>query len=145
METPDAEMQDLSRATYVKSPFDKPIGIDFKSFEMDAGQSTKKKDLEIINETMEQHTTLIGVVQRRIQSIKVILNWWNKGNITSAINALSMMNDTSIVMDVLNSTFADNQKIDQLNYDNLIQILPHTTSLVNSKYETHIIAGLKTC
>lgn len=57
----DTEMQDLSRATYVKSPFDKPIGIDFKSFDVDSG-STKKKDLEIINETMEQHSTLIGVV-----------------------------------------------------------------------------------
>ena len=41
-------------------------------------------------------------------SIKVILNWWNKGNVTSALNALSMMNDTSIVMDVLNNTFAEN-------------------------------------
>jgi hypothetical protein len=41
-------------------------------------------------------------------SIKVILNWWNKGNITSAINALNMMNDQSVVMDVLNNTFGDN-------------------------------------
>lgn len=51
---------------------------------------------------------LIGVVNRRIQSIKVIQNWWTKGNLTSAINALNMMNDTSIVMDVINNTFAEN-------------------------------------
>ena len=57
---------------------------------------------------MESHSTLVGVIQRRMSSIKVILNWWNKGNITSALNALSMMNDTSIVMDVLNNTFAEN-------------------------------------
>ena len=68
---------------------------------------------------MEQHSTLVGVVQRRISSIKMILNWWNKGNITSALNALSMMNDTSIVMDVLNNTFAENQKIDSLNYESI--------------------------
>ena len=30
-----------------------------------------------------------------------------------------------------------------LNYENIAAILPHTTSLVNSKYETHILAGLK--
>ena len=28
-------MQDLSRATYVKSPYDKPIGIDMNSFDVD--------------------------------------------------------------------------------------------------------------
>jgi len=78
-----------------------------------------------------------------MSSIKVILNWWNKGNVTSAINALNMMNDMSVVMDVLNNTFAENQRIDMLNYDNIAQILPHATGLVNSKYETHILAGLK--
>ncbi len=55
-----------------------------------------------------------------------------------------MMNDTSIVMDLLNYTFAENQKIDTLNYENIAQILPHATSLVNSKYETHVLAGIKT-
>jgi con80 domain of Katanin len=92
---------------------------------------------------MDQHTTLVGVINRRMNSIKVILNWWNKGNITSAVNALSMMNDTSVIMDVLNNTFADNQRIDMLNYENIAAILPHATMLVNSKYETHIQAGLK--
>jgi hypothetical protein len=30
-----------------------------------------------------------------------------------------MMNDPSIVMDVLNHTFSDGQKIDSLNYENI--------------------------
>jgi con80 domain of Katanin len=55
-----------------------------------------------------------------------------------------MMNDQSIVMDVLNNTFSENQKVEALNYENIAQILPHAISLVNSKYETHILAGLKT-
>ena len=55
-----------------------------------------------------------------------------------------MMNDTSIVMDVLNNTFAENEKIDTLNYENIALIIPHSITLVNSKYETHILAGLKT-
>lgn len=138
-------MDDLSsRQTYIKAPHDKPIGLELKSFDMDAGAG-QKRDIEIINEVMEQHNTLVGVVQRRISSIKVIQNWWSKNNIASAINALNMMNDQSIVMDVLNNTFAENQKIEALSYDNISQILPHAISLVNSKYETHILAGLKTC
>ena len=62
---------------------------------------------------------MVGVVSRRMSSIKVILNWWNKGNVTSAISALNMMNDMSVVMDVLNNTFAENQRIDMLNYENI--------------------------
>ncbi len=41
-----------------------------------------------------------------MSSINVILNWWNKGNFTSAINALNMMQDSSVIMDMLNNTFA---------------------------------------
>lgn len=124
---------------------DKPLGLELKNFDQDTagGDTAKKRELEIINEVMEQHSTLIGVVNRRINSIKVIQSWWGKGNITSAINALNMMNDTSIVMDVLNNTFADNQKVDALNYENIAQIIPHAMNLANSKYETHILAGLK--
>ncbi len=65
-------MQDLSRATYVRAPNDKPLGLELKAFAEDGGGQNQKKDLEIINEIMEQHSTLVGVVQRRISSIKVI-------------------------------------------------------------------------
>jgi len=97
----------------------------------------------VINELMEQHTTVVGVVNRRMNSIRVILNYWKKGDFNSVINCLGMMNDNSVVMDVINSTFADNQKVEMLNFDNVANVLPHCTQLVNSKYETHIIAGLK--
>eukprot|EP00347_Sterkiella_histriomuscorum_P009360 403341515 len=139
----DTEMQDLSRATYVKSPYDKPIGIDMNSFDVDKSQAPQKRDLEIINECMGNHATLVSVMQRRTNQVNIIQNWWTKGNITSAINALNMMNDTSTVMDVVNNTFAENQKVDILNYENISTITTHCVTLVNSKYETHILAGLK--
>ena len=54
-----------------------------------------------------------------------------------------MINDVCVVMDVLNNTFAKNIRVEMLNYENVTQLLPHTMQLVNSKYETHIMAGLK--
>lgn len=57
---------------------------------------------------MENHTQLIGVVNRRMSSIRVILSFWNKGEIAASINALNMMGDNSVIMDVLNHTFAEN-------------------------------------
>lgn len=65
-------MQDLSRATYIKSPFDKPLGIELNSFDNDKNQAPQKRDLEIINEIMGQHSTLVGVIQRRMSHINVI-------------------------------------------------------------------------
>jgi hypothetical protein len=55
-----------------------------------------------------------------------------------------MMNDISVMMDVLNNTFAENLKVDILNYENISSITVHAITLVNSKYEAHIKAGLRT-
>ena len=49
----------------------------------------------------------------------------------------------SVIMDVLNHTFAENQKVKMLNYDNIHQLLPHCSKLIDSKYETHILAGMR--
>ena len=66
---------------------------------------------------MEQHSIIVGVLKRRMQSLQVIQSWWSKGNLGTALNSLAMMKDDSITMDVLNNNFAENQKIDSLNYD----------------------------
>jgi hypothetical protein len=46
-------------------------------------------------------------------------------------------------MDVVQSTFANGYKVNMLNMDNLTQLLPQLIKLTNSKYETHVLAGLK--
>jgi len=62
---------------------------------------------------------MIGVIQRRAGSIKAILNYWKNGSVSSAINALNMINDPCVAMDVLNATFAQNLRIEMLNYENV--------------------------
>jgi len=71
------------------------------------------------------------------------MQYWKSGNVASAINALNMMNDLSVTMDVINSTFAKGFKVQMLNMENVAQLIPHCMKLTNSKYETHILAGLK--
>lgn len=57
-------MTDMSRATYVKAPADKPMGIDLKQFEQQVTQTgnSNKVDLNMINELMDQHQTIVGVM-----------------------------------------------------------------------------------
>jgi len=55
-----------------------------------------------------------------------------------------MMSDLSIVMDVLNNTFAEGECIETLSHDNISAVLPLAANLTNSKFELHIKTGLKT-
>jgi len=70
---------------------------------------------------MERHTTFNGVMQRRSANIKVVMNYIiNHNNIASALNALSMIKDPTVSMDILNSTFAKNKRMDMLNFEKVV-------------------------
>lgn len=93
---------------------------------------------------MERHTTFNSVMQRRSANIRVVMNYIIKQNdIAHALNAMSMINDPTVSMDILNSTFAKNKRMDMLNYEKVTMLMPHVQHLIDSKYETHMKAGLK--
>ena len=62
----------------------------------------------------------------------------------AALNALGMIKDPAVTMDLLNSTFAKNKRLDMLNYQRISQLMPFVQDMLDSKYETHNKAGLKT-
>ena len=62
----------------------------------------------------------------------------------AALNALAMIKDPAVTMDLLNSTFAKNKRLDMLNYGRISQLMPFVQDMLDSKYETHNKAGLKT-
>lgn len=61
----------------------------------------------------------------------------------AAVNFLGMTNDISVVMDVMNNTFANDKKIEMLNYEQVCYLLPIASKLVGAKYENYIDTGLK--
>lgn len=62
----------------------------------------------------------------------------------AALNAMRMMKDQTVTMDILNSTFAKGKRIDMLNFQKVAQLLPFVQEMLDSKYETHNKAGLLT-
>lgn len=55
------------RQTYIQAPISEPINLDMNAFNQQNNQNNneeeeEKKDLEIINECMERHTTFNGVM-----------------------------------------------------------------------------------
>ena len=87
------------------------------SFDKDTNQGDDQS-LEIVSQCLEKHSTFQSVMQKRSINIKVVLNYIvNQGNITAALNALNMINDPTVSMDVLNSTIAKNKRLDLLNLE----------------------------
>jgi len=54
-----------------------------------------------------------------------------------------MIQDTTVTMDILNATFARNKRMDMLNFEKVALLMPHITGLIESKFDTHMKAGLK--
>jgi hypothetical protein len=125
MQSPNND--ETCRTTYVQAPKDEPINLDMSAFDRPAeGEETQKKDIEIINECMDKHGTFNGVMQRRIASIKMVMNYiLSKNDIASALNSLTMIKDPTVTMDILNSTFAKNKRIDMLNLEKIVLLMPH--------------------
>lgn len=103
-----------------------------------------KRELDVIHEVMEQHQDLLQTIQQRKNSVEIAIKYWKNSNFQSVINTFKMMNkDPSVIMDVINHTFARGLKMEVLNYENIHEIMPFITSLIASKYESYVLAGLR--
>ena len=75
---------------------------------------------------MQRHSTFNGVMQRRIANIKSVMNYiLDKNDLAAALNSLNMIKDPTVSMDVLNSTFAKNTRMDMLNFERINMLMPH--------------------
>lgn len=103
-----------------------------------------KSDTEIINECLQKHVTFSNVMQKRLDHTSSVMNYILKSqDMQSAINALNMIKDQTVTMDILNSTFAKGKRMDMLNFARVKMVLPHVQDMIDSKYETHNKCGLK--
>ena len=56
-------------------------------------------------------------MQKRLDNTTTVMNYMLKNDdMQSAINALNMIKDQTVTMDILSSTFAKNKRMDMLNF-----------------------------
>lgn len=79
----------------------------------------------MINEIDSEHDKILGVIARRGKSMQTIIDYWQSRGVSSALNAMHMMNEPCVTMDVLSNTFAKNSRIEMLNYGHVAMLLPH--------------------
>lgn len=84
-------------------------------------------------------------MQNRLENNSTVLKYIVQQNdMAAALNAMAMIKDQTVTMDILNSTFAKNKRMDMLNFKTIAQLMPFVQDMLDSKYETHNKAGLKT-
>jgi hypothetical protein len=131
-----------SISTIIPAPKNAPVNLDLNAFLKKTNDG--KKDLEVLNELKREHNPLIGILNKRKNNMAVVLKYWSHGDTSAAFNALTMMNDPSIIMDVFSVTFAEGQRMDIVNLDNVPVILSLSLILIKSKYDCYVQTGLKT-
>ena len=127
-----------------EAPVDIPLGLDLSAFmPSETARSKFTNDLDLMRDVLKQHSTVVAVMTKRKQNLKGVERWWQQGNMDAAVNSLSMLKDVSVVMDLMNHTFAENEMVDMLTFENAAATLAHAGKLIESRYEPHLICGLR--
>jgi len=131
-----------SISTIIHANAEKPVNLDINAFLEQSNGG--KKDIDVINELKKEHAPVMAILSKRQSNMNVVLKYWSQGDTTAAFNALTMMNDPSIIMDVFNTTFAEGQRLDVLTLENVPAVISLSLILIKTKYDCYIYAGLKT-
>jgi len=130
-------------------PTDTPLGLDLEKFlvtEVNFNGGTEEDNhSKVIQNLMKENKTMLSIMNKRALSMQAVTNWWNKGNIDCAVNMLSSRRDTSLIMDFFNYTFVKGTptNLNLVSMENAAALMAHLYSLINSKYETYQIVGIK--
>lgn len=64
-------------------------------------------------------------MQNRLENNSTVLKYIVQQNdMGAALNAMAMIKDQTVTMDILNSTFAKDKRMDMLNFKTIAQLMP---------------------
>ena len=106
---------------------------------MDDGPETGD-DLAVVDELMKQHAQMRKILQGRMRRIQVLKTLWMKGNITSVMEQLELMQDDAVTCDIFKLFF---QKPVLVTVAVALLVAPVAARLLNAQFEDHIITGLR--
>eukprot|EP00344_Euplotes_crassus_P004340 CAMPEP_0197000850 /NCGR_PEP_ID=MMETSP1380-20130617/5701_1 /TAXON_ID=5936 /ORGANISM="Euplotes crassus, Strain CT5" /LENGTH=158 /DNA_ID=CAMNT_0042418303 /DNA_START=71 /DNA_END=547 /DNA_ORIENTATION=+ len=142
-------MNSMFAPSLYEVPTDTPLGLDLEKF---LANECNVEDIEeddsqvkLMKNLMKDNKVMLTIMNKRANNLKIVQRWWNKANLDSTINTLSSRRDTSLVVDFFNYTFVKDpsKHLSKITMENAAALLAHLYSLINSKYESYIIIGLK--
>nr|XP_023023531.1 katanin p80 WD40 repeat-containing subunit B1 [Leptinotarsa decemlineata] len=119
---------------------DKPVGLDLDDF-LPKNHNTmgfqqqlpSMSEAEVLGVVMRGHDPMMGILNTRQRSLKLILAQYRSKDMKSAIEMALAMDEAAILVDILGVI---NNKYSLWNLDLCVLILPKILDLLQSKYET---------
>ena len=152
-------------ASLYEVPIDKPIGLNLEKFLNNIGNGitttqtfgtlgevpSVEVQRKVMEDIIKSNKTMLSVMNSRKIHLENIKQNWDTGDLAKTLNALVINKDTSAVMDFLNDTFVENDFNKEMIKSNILRIkitnwgalLSHIYTLLNSKYETYLIWGIR--
>ena len=62
--------------------------------------------INVVNQLQVDNVNMLRVLDDRMNNARVVIDYWNKGQVLSVINALNMQNNISVTSDIFGATFA---------------------------------------
>ncbi|KAH9748523.1 Katanin p80 WD40 repeat-containing subunit B1 [Citrus sinensis] len=95
---------------------------------------------EAVESLMETHDIFISTLRSRLTKLQVVRHFWERNDIKGGINALRKLPDHSVQADVMSVLM---EKMEILNLDLFLCLLPMLMGLLDSKMERHASISLE--
>jgi len=117
---------------------DQPMGLDMNAF-LPAAEVQVSSDIDvskIIEAVNAGHSSMLQVMSKRLRKLQVVKSQWMDGNHKAAVDILLELGDQAVFVDVLQNVMLKKPQVWKLAI--AVAMLPNTTALFNSQYESYI-------
>ena len=139
--------QSNNNSPNVNQSFDTKLGdkidkININDFMPSQDNQTRHEIADIATTIESGHESFMRAMMSRFKNLQIVRNMWINGNIKSALEISSTMNDLSLMADILNQI---NSSVNVWNLDISAILLPSIRDLIGSKYEEYAQTGSDSC
>ncbi|XP_031248266.1 katanin p80 WD40 repeat-containing subunit B1 homolog isoform X3 [Pistacia vera] len=102
--------------------------------------TTSANDGEVIENLMQTHDVFISTLRSRLTKLQVVRHFWERNDVKGAIGAMMKLPDHSVQADTISILM---EKMETLNLDLFLCLLPVLVGLLDSKMERHASISLE--
>ncbi|XP_044461680.1 katanin p80 WD40 repeat-containing subunit B1 homolog KTN80.2-like isoform X2 [Mangifera indica] len=112
----------------------------YQELQTSGRDTTSANDGKVIEILMQTHDAFISTLRSRLTKLQVVRHFWEKNDIKGAIGAMRKLPDHSVQADTISILM---EKMEILNLDLFLCLLPVLVGLLDSKMERHANISLE--
>ncbi|CAI2381436.1 unnamed protein product [Moneuplotes crassus] len=164
----DIDIDKSAVSSLYEVPIDQPVGLNLEKFLNNVSKGITssqtfttignvpsiEEQRNIIEDVIKSNKTTLSILSSRKIHLDNIKQNWRLGDLSKTLNSMVINKDTSAVMDFFNNTFVvreggpDQETVRKnlglVKITNCLSLLSHIYTLLQTKYETYLLCGIKT-